>query len=521
MTTSIDVRAKMVSTLRRDLIGPGLDDDDLAREILPARPQRWYLTGYLLPVQAPADQRTPAAAAEGALDSGDGADGMDDADEPDTPTAKPNFLPSSMGLSFLVPEAVTQVRVLACWGDYRAAYTETAEDTPLLHDPASEAADAEGPETEVPAAPGGRPSRRTLWHRTPRRETIDLRLPDSRDELPVPDSDGLVLAVVARRLTLSLPDGPVAARSVSVFLVNRRAPRHGRRADEALVFQAALHVECDTPFIARPDPRGYRSDEFDDRLADLHYRDAAELAVGHNVSADWTLSGGVCRHICTTWIPAAIVPRIVSAEPGAVRCTLQMDALGVLADFAAARQALDGLPQAYRDWIRKQRPGLGGLAQGRRDLAEQLLVNAGLAAGRIEEGIACLAAPEVLEAFRIANRAIAAAARRREAQARGGIAPDPAWRPFQLAFLLLNLKGLDTPEHPDRSTVDLLFFPTGGGKTEAYLGLAAFTIALRRLRNPGMAGAGVTVLMRYTLRLLTLDQLQRAAGVICALELER
>ena len=61
--------------------------------------------------------------------------------------------------------------------------------------------------------------------------------------------------------------------------------------------------------------------------------------------------------------------------------------------------------------------------------------------------------------------------------------------------------------HPDREVVDLLFFPTGGGKTEAYLGLAAFTIAHRRLTNGGMLGAGVAVLMRYTLRLLTLDQL--------------
>jgi hypothetical protein len=72
--------------------------------------------------------------------------------------------------------------------------------------------------------------------------------------------------------------------------------------------------------------------------------------------------------------------------------------------------------------------------------------------------------------------------------------------------------------------VDLLFFPTGGGKTEAYLGLAAFAMVLRRLRNPGeggLAGAGVSVIMRYTLRLLTLDQLARAAGLVCALELER
>ena len=97
----------------------------------------------------------------------------------------------------------------------------------------------------------------------------------------------------------------------------------------------------------------------------------------------------------------------------------------------------------------------------------------------------------------------------------------PTWRLFQLAFILLNLDGLVDPAHPDRPIVDLLFFPTGGGKTEAYLGLAAFAIARRRLNNPGLEGAGLSVVMRYTLRLLTLDQLQRAAGLICALELER
>jgi len=97
----------------------------------------------------------------------------------------------------------------------------------------------------------------------------------------------------------------------------------------------------------------------------------------------------------------------------------------------------------------------------------------------------------------------------------------PEWRPFQLAFLLMNLPGIARPSSEDRKVVDLLFFPTGGGKTEAYLGLAACTLVLRRMQNPGIAGAGVSVLMRYTLRLLTLDQLGRAATLICALELER
>ena len=97
----------------------------------------------------------------------------------------------------------------------------------------------------------------------------------------------------------------------------------------------------------------------------------------------------------------------------------------------------------------------------------------------------------------------------------------PKWYPFQLAYILMNLRGIFDPTHLDRNTVDLLFFPTGGGKTEAYLGLAAFTMVLRRMRHPGIRSAGVCVLMRYTLRLLTLDQLSRAAALICALELER
>ena len=200
-----------------------------------------------------------------------------------------------------------------------------------------------------------------------------------------------------------------------------------------------------------------------------------------------------------------------------------MDALSQLTDGSDAQTKLGKLLTQYRAWIEQQRNNLPSAPSRRKETGDLLLNNAKVAARRIEEGIALLHDPQCLEAFRIANRAMAAAARHRMGVMHN-LPPEtiqPKWRPFQLAFLLMNLTGIAEPGHSDREVVDLLFFPTGGGKTEAYLGLAAFTLVLRRLRNPGIESAGLGVLMRYTLRLLTLDQLGRASTLICALELER
>jgi hypothetical protein len=245
----------------------------------------------------------------------------------------------------------------------------------------------------------------------------------------------------------------------------------------------------------------------------MSYRDVTDWAVGHNVSVAADVEHGVCRRVRTCWVPAAFVPRFV---PGTIEgVELGMEALGGLADGDAARTALGRLPVRYREWIERQRGSLAGFSTRRREVAEALLGEAQRAAARIEDGIALFADPRVLDAFRLMNRAMAEAARRRRPNEK------PRWYPFQLAFILLNLRGLVTPAHNDRDIVDLLFFPTGGGKTEAYLGLSAFVLIWRRLSHPGRTGCGLAVLMRYTLRLLTLDQLGRAAAVVCALELAR
>ena len=231
--------------------------------------------------------------------------------------------------------------------------------------------------------------------------------------------------------------------------------------------------------------------------------------------------------VWTDPLPTAEVERVAPNEDPELtsQVVLGMEALAALAKQGgvALKAGLSALPTLYGQWIALEQAKISSLdAPSRRATAQELIAAMQSVEARVSAGIALLDVnPIARDAFRLMNEAIAMAARRRNARQNGDPAAQkaPAWRPFQLAFILLNISGLADRYNPDREIADLLFFPTGGGKTEAYLGLAAFTICWRRISGPGLLGAGVTVIMRYTLRLLTLDQLGRAAGVICALEL--
>jgi hypothetical protein len=361
------------------------------------------------------------------------------------------------------------------------------------------------------------------WQRQRRLQRLSITLTDSTKPitLDVPHSDGLKLAISNRPVngTTKLPAG---TRSISIFLVNHRHLKPDCEKDTGFVFQAQLTIHNRDGFIPRPDLRDRQIEDDDERIADLQYRDDYEFACGHNVSAlAFPDDRSHSTQICTAWIPTAEVEKVIATNLPTVE--LGMEKIADAETAEAIRTLISPMVQAYTDWIAQQ--STIELADSSRvETAAELLRRATIVNQRIAAGLQALDDPDVLSAFRMANRSISTAIRQRgihNSDRSPADAKPPTWRPFQLAFLLMNLVGIDRPTSNDREIVDLLFFPTGGGKTEAYLGLAAFTLILRRLRNPGINGAGMSVLMRYTLRLLTLDQLSRAATLVCALELER
>ena len=517
---SVSVRRYLCDALRIDLIGPRPEDGALQHERLPQAPSRWYLTGFLVPSDAPVEQR--AQDNEEALDEpAELVHGSDDAVTPDRGSQKRLFLPSSMGLSILVDQETKRLEIAVSWGDYAPDGGE--RDLPVRRGAATGAGEGE----EVSVSGASRSHRFTPWVRRPGAGTVIIDLEAVANGQPtrfeLPDSRGLAIVCLVRPTRVQTLGGFREARAVSLFTVNGRTP--ARREDEqdvAFAFQVEMRVDADRPLIPRMNLNGLDSVDWDERLADLHYRDVAEYAVGHNVSTRADVGGTGCCRVHTEWMPQAGVPRV---DPSVIDdVEFGMEELGDVDDATVVRARLEPLVEQYRDWIHQQGESASTFSERRREVADELVRRASRAADRIQAGIDLLAEPDVLDAFRVANRAMAAAARRRRALEEGrpphAVAP-PAWRPFQLAYILMNLRGIAEPTHPERDVVDLLFFPTGGGKTEAYLGLSAFTLVLRRLRRPGPAGRGLSVLMRYTLRLLTLDQLGRASAVICALELER
>lgn len=354
----------------------------------------------------------------------------------------------------------------------------------------------------------------------------------------------LELHVFSRPVSGAFPEGEADDRFITVTLINRTLSSD-YHSDEKCFFQCGIMVSTqnnDACFLEYPERQADELSSPEDLSLELLYRHRRIFAVGHGCAADWdeSLETGATEIFSTSLPEYEIRPILPSALD---EVDLRMRTLAL--EDNGALESCHLLADKYESWIGELEQGVSvDLPQHLRSAAEENINQCGNCLARIRRGIKLLEQDEeVAKAFRLMNKSMLmqhvhydlSTSRKRKWVASGnGLAlessyqppdyenSDRSWRPFQLAFVLMTIRSIVLAEPEDfeeRDTVDLIWFPTGGGKTEAYLGLTAFTIFFRRLRNP--KNAGTTALMRYTLRLLTTQQYQRAASLICACEIIR
>ena len=528
-------RGELIRRVENDLLGPLDGEHEVIRGYQrpdetwspPGRVRDRYLVGMLAPAGTNANN-DPERNDDIGQEDGNPNPGLQDGR-----TAQRMLWPSSIGLTTVVQSDVTALVARCRWGRYGRQFEDH---------------------------PDG--SRASVWQRWPQ----DYFIPIKIDEGPIKPIDingeGVLLRGRARMES--------GCWLVTVFLSNEQDQAE-RNKDSRWLFQVQLD-------LTEPDGRAVflgreavldsaasvpETEQAEWSILNMQYRDRVELAVGHGVGVDWDeaspdgtgqSSGRRAARVGTAVLPRHEVWSTAAPEPETVPqlagLVTDMKALSEL-DPSLLKQALLPLADGYRSWLDTEAERIAdpeASLEGHEGAARDALNEARMVADAVRDGIELVCGDaDALDAFRFANQAMwkqrvhtVAIAKRRsdpglslsEAVTAADMAENRSWRPFQLAFVLLCLPSLTDPGHAERrpgtALADLLFFPTGGGKTEAYLGLVAYTMAMRRLQGVVGGGTdavdgtdGVAVLMRYTLRLLTAQQFQRAATLMCAAELLR
>jgi hypothetical protein len=540
----LQLRDELDVKVLKELLGPGSSEEELIES-----PGTRYFVGVLAPrkrakaVASPA-QATPVTTPLVVEDEGDVDNEILDGDElalgalpyettqdgktDQAPSQDKALIPSSFGMTFSLNLDAKELQLSATWGQYLREKSEYLKSEKT-----------------------GNP--RLVWKRYPRGGPKRLELKEG-SILPI-TVDHNCPEVVVQGLSRKRKDH----WCVTLFLVNEQQEPE-KLKDAAWVFQpelivegvdgaAVIHKRHTILELSGTDPAVKAEND----LLAMLYRRHVEFAVGHGIGVhvDVSPDPNHAVRVRTKVVPSYEIPKTTPPRPedaGINPAFAKLEGLvldmKVLAEASTKqfRSMLKPLVEAYKDWIDREEKRITDPVEGLANFkhaAKQVIARCSTTLERIEVGLELLDKDEkAAQAFAFMNRAMwlqrthslfAERVRRGDEKPDMGtidIAENRSWYPFQLAFILLNLSGITKFDHPERSEspdsiADLLWFPTGGGKTEAYLGLTAYTLGLRRLQGTveGRSGEnGITVLMRYTLRLLTLQQFQRAAALICACE---
>lgn len=337
--------------------------------------------------------------------------------------------------------------------------------------------------------------------------------------------------------------------SVTVMLVNglEESPPKAHHC----IFQAKIEISSDNNdfvFVENNPNLNSSSLDAEEQSLDLLYRHKKIYGTGLGTSVNWNINESGMGSIWNDFFPVTEIPSMSFSLPENDMLKDQELSMKYLSDLDASDKntklaSMSHLVDLYRNWVERLETTAATLDPRHTSAASANIKECKRAYERMYAGINTLRNNDnAYKAFLLANRAmfmqrIHIAMQSDMAKTNADRYPGDEevadrirgmnyshengdnckWRPFQIAFLLMDINSIVDDESSERSIVDLIWFPTGGGKTEAYLGLTAFTIFYRKLAYP-INSAGTAVIMRYTLRLLAAQQFTRAATLICACE---
>ena len=482
-----EAREKVIEILKKDFLGPVKEDEIICDDF----PTNYYILGKLYPQGTSIDETKKSSSED-----------VGDLEEEDCISLSNSRNPSSFGITFSVSKETEIVKVVG----KAACYAEITK---------------EEAEKRIQTPENGRKNH-IYW----KRQDIDIE----PYEINVKElekirfrkfniTEGLSISVILHK---KYDDG---CKTITVSMINENivADKNSTPKEECLkaVFQPQLEIfaDKDTSFI---DVRRNIKLNTNEELAEMEllYSDINNYASGHGCAVNWKFDeNSNVQKLYTDFFPKFELLQMMPSKRFDSRI-LEMNYLAT-SEKSAIISGLYALTDEYEKWIDSIEIESNEIAEIHRKSASRNILKCRNTCETIKKSIATLEDPIVFKAFQLANKAMFSQ-RYQTLKNKGKISKpeDIKWYPFQIAFFLQEIISIAVPESDERKKVDLLWFPTGGGKTEAYLGIAAFVIFYRRLVYK-KDSKGVTVLMRYTLRLLSFQQFERAAALICACEVIR
>lgn len=552
-------REKMISAVEEEIIGPiknftkaiGITESSTEKNqgfyfwnyggkkeevYTMGKPSRQYAAGLLYPQKSIVDDTVEIESEEGVADIKKG-DFENIADDSLEPVSRRSYQQSTMGITFAVPMDAETLHVKFTAGIY-----ENTKDFNVSLQQGSE-----------------------WWFRKTVKSEIYIDLQKSerliKENLVLEDLMGKEITSYTVKMYKHVRNYLDLNLRIITLTFENTTPYTVKKEENAILFQCQAEADLLDKFSFAPYPKPSAMGaelSFEDRKFELLYSSEDNFAFGHDCSTEWEVNeNGLVYSICTSFLPTFEIPTIT---PDIMIDNKKLEIKH--SDIAAAKsyedlvEILSPLVDGYKKWY-------SNLASDRQepyhDIKENILENIQFCITRIERGMTLLQDKAIFECFKLANLAMlmqmtnGTSKRKVSLSEKKNLVFDKKisnhfskleytsmdnlsrsvekeillsnkkspwkqykWRGFQIAFILQSIESIIDKESEDRNIVDLIWFPTGGGKTEAYLGVAAFSMLYRRYLDPN--DGGVDIMMRYTLRLLTADQFQRSARLISSLE---